>query len=245
MHFSVKEKGKRAVKTDLSKFSTLVFLCGFVVLYSAVTCEAWPWSNEQRKAERHFRKNNFEQALKHYENARLRAPDNPALDYNIGNVFHMDNRFQEAVDEYSKAIPRSQPVLKEMTNYNMGNTFYRMGDMNRAIESYINALLENPDDHDAKHNVEMALRMIEQQKQKQQQRQDKQEKKEEEKEEQQREEKEEGKSEEREQPQPKEGELSKEQAERILDALNEQERKERKELKKPKTRAKVSVEKDW
>ncbi len=238
MHFSVKEKGKRAVKIDLSRSSALVFFCGLVVLYSSVTCDAWPWSNEQRKAERHFRKNNFEQALRYYENARLKDPDNPALDYNVGNVYHMDDRFQEAVDEYSKAIPRSQPVLEEITHYNMGNTFYRMGDVNRAVESYINALLENPEDYDAKHNLEMALRMMEQQQQKQQQQKNKQEKNEEEKEE-------EDKGEKKEQPQPREGELSKEQAERILDALNEQEKKERKEMKKSKARAKVYVEKDW
>ena len=234
----MKEEGKRVVKKDLARFFALVFLCALVALHSSTECEAWPWSNEQRKAERHFRKNNFDQALRHYENARLKDPDNPALDYNVGNVFHMDNRFQEAISEYSKAVARSEPALKEMTQYNMGNTFYRMGDMNSAAESYIKALLENPEDYDAKHNLEMALRMIEQQQKKQQQQQNKQEEKEEEKEE-------ESKSEEKEQPQPREGELSKEQAERILDALNEQEKKERKELKKSKAKAKVYVEKDW
>ncbi len=228
------------MKIDLSRFFVLAFFCGLVALYSSTACEAWPWSNEQRKAERHFRKDNFEQALRHYENARLKEPDNPALDYNVGNVFHMDNRFQEAVGEYAKAVAASEPVLKEMTQYNMGNTFYRMGDMNSAADSYIKALLENPEDYDAKHNLEMALRMMEQQQQEQQQ-QDEQEKKEEEKEE----EKGEDKGEEKEQPQPREGELSKEQAERILEALNEQEKKERKELKKSKAKAKVYVEKDW
>lgn len=243
MRFS--EKGGR--KADVSRDSVRLFPIALLTLASAVwtpgICGAWPWSNEQKRAERQLRAGNLEQALRHYENARLRDPDNPALDYNVGNVLHMNNRLEAAAGEYSKAITRSDSDLKEMSYYNMGNTFYRMGDMNRAIESYIRALLEDPQDHDAKHNLEMALRMIQQHKeQKEKQDQEKEEK--DEKEQQQKSEEQKDTVEERE-VQPKEGEMSREQAERILNALNEQEKEERRELRKSKSKAKFYVEKDW
>jgi len=155
----------------------------------------------------------------------------------------MDSRLEAAAGEYSKVIAKSDSDLKEMTYYNMGNTFYRMDDMNRAIESYVRALLEDPQDHDAKHNLEMALNAVQQQ-QKEREKQDEEKEERDEKEQEQEREDEKG-TEEKKEPQPREGEMTKEQAERILNALNEQEKKERKELKKSESRAKVYVEKDW
>ena len=230
------------MKNQLSSISAIALPSLLVCICCADVCLAWPWSNDQRKAEKHFKAGDFEEALHHYENARLRDPDNPALDYNVGNVLHADSRFQEATGEYSRTINRSDSGLREVSYYNLGNTFFRMGDVNKAIESYVRALLENPEDYDAKHNLEMALKMLEQQQQKQE-KEKRGESEQEEKEEQQPEERKE--EEEEKQPEPKEGEMSKEQAERILNALEAQEKKERKELEKSKAKAKVYVEKDW
>ena len=231
------------------------FLSGFLLVTGtaclAGSLSAWPWSNEQRKAERELKAGNLEKALRHYEMARLVEPDNPALDYNVGNVLHMGGRFPEAITEYAQALDGSDQKLAEMTHYNSGNTYYRMGDLEKAVSSYVKALLENPQDVDAKHNLEMALK-VDQQKQHEQEQdkkggEDKEKSQEEEKEpDQKQQDEEEGKgSPEEEEPRPREGELTREQAERILNALNEQEKEERKELKEARSRTGVRVERDW
>jgi Ca-activated chloride channel family protein len=211
---------------------------------------SWPWSNEQRKAERHLAAGRFDQALRHYENARLEQPDNPAIEYNIGNVLHKLEKFDEASAEYSKVIARSDSTLKEMAHYNMGNNYYVTGDLERAVESYSSALLEDPADHDAKYNLEMALRRQQQQQDKDQGKEgENQEKEKSEKEKEQEKEKQEEKSEkpdqEKRERKPKQGEMSEEEARRILNALNEQEKEERKDLLAGKSSRSAYVEKDW
>ncbi len=218
---------------------------------SAGRCWSWPWSNEQRKAERDIAGGRFDQALRHYENARLEEPDNPAIEYNIGNVLHRLERLEEASAEYSKVIAKSDPDLKEMASYNMGNNYYVMGDLERAIESYTDALLEDPTDYDAKHNLEMALRRDREQKQNEDKGKEgeQQEKEKREKEREQEEEKEEEKSErpdqEKKEQRPKQGEMSEEEARRILSALAEQEKEERKDLLAGKSSRSAYAEKDW
>jgi len=228
----------------------LLFVAGAIC--SAGSLSAWPWSNEERKAEREMKAGNLEKALRHYEMARLVEPDNPALDYNVGNVLHRGGRFEEAITEYTQALDGSDTKLAEMTHYNIGNTFYRMGDLERAVRSYVNALLEDPQDLDAKHNLEMALKANQEEKQQDEQDKkggDEKQKKEDEqkkpdREQDERKEEKEEPREERE-PRPQEGELTEEQAERILNALNEQEKEERKDLKETRSRAGARVEKDW
>jgi tetratricopeptide (TPR) repeat protein len=189
-------------------------------------------------------------ALGHYRTARLKDPDNPALDYNVGNVLHLDNKFAEAITEYSKALQGAEDELAQMTHYNMGNTHYRAQDLEKAIRSYVDALLADPEDQDAKHNLEMALRATQQQQQQQEDKEDKggedNEKEEEEKKEPDpNDEQEEQQPEEGEEDGPQEGDLTREQAERILNALNEQEKKDRKDMKEAESRTGVRVDKDW
>jgi tetratricopeptide (TPR) repeat protein len=138
-----------------------------------------------------------------------------------------------------------------MTHYNIGNTYYRSGDLEKAAEFYVNALLEDPYDQDAKHNLEMALKAEEEKEQKEEQgkeggedEKESEKQKKPEPEEKEREEEKSGDEDERE-PSPREGGLTMEQAERILNALSEQEKKERKDLKETSSRSGVRVEKDW
>ena len=141
-------------------------------------------------------------------------------------------------------------------------------ELEQSIESYKNALRNNPGDNEARYNLEMAKRLKQQQQQQQQQQQkdgDKnqeqkdnqdqqdqeqkkkdQEKKEGDKKEQQKKEENEDDKNEEEQQQPKEGEITKEEAERLLEALKNEEEKLQDKLKKKKVKGgKVYIEKDW
>lgn len=233
----------------LSRFFSGLALFMALVLCS-VSASAWPWSNEERKAERQMRKGEYAKALRHYQAARLKDPDNRALDYNVGNVLHLDNNFAEALGEYSKALKGADQELAEMTYYNIGNTYYRSQDLEKAVQSYTNALLEDPEDLDAKHNLEMALRVMQEREQQQDQKDKGGEDNEKEDEEEKKpdpneEEQEKQEPQEEEEPRPQEGDLTKEQAERILNALNEQEKRDRKDLKESRSRTGARVEKDW
>src|SRR5262249_18062768 len=69
------------------------------------------------------------------------------------------------------ADPRS-PVAAA-ARYNLGNTLFQKQDYPGAIRAYRDALRLVPGDADTRHNLEMALRALQQQQQKQQQQQQK------------------------------------------------------------------------
>ena len=60
-------------------------------------------------------------------------------------------------------------LVSPSTQFNLGNTFFqRPRSTIQAIEEYKQVLKENPDDWDAKHNLELALRQFQEQQQQEQ-----------------------------------------------------------------------------
>jgi tetratricopeptide (TPR) repeat protein len=119
----------------------------------------------------------IDSAITEYRAARVERPDQPGVVYNLGSAYHQKGVFDTAQMELQNAIAHVEPMLKPNAYYNLGNTFYRMQEYESAIEAYKQALLANPSDLDAKHNLEMALRQMNQQdssSQKQEQKQDQQ-----------------------------------------------------------------------
>ena len=55
------------------------------------------------------------------------------------------------------------PDLISQAWYNVGNAFYRQEDLQQSLDAYKQALRIDPDDQDAKHNLEVALLEQEQQ----------------------------------------------------------------------------------
>jgi tetratricopeptide (TPR) repeat protein len=95
----------------------------------------------------------------------------PSLEYNSGNVSYRLGRFQEAERRYQGGLGGSRE-LRERTYFNLGNSYVwqaraeydRVGKrsaLRAAIDSYEEALLLDPQDRDAKWNLEIALLRLE------------------------------------------------------------------------------------
>jgi Ca-activated chloride channel family protein len=82
--------------------------------------------------------------------------------YNEANTLHMLGRYPEALEKYHASLSEDTAQTGRML-YNRGNTLLAMGSLTDAVESYIQALRYMPDDADARHNLELALRMMEEQ----------------------------------------------------------------------------------
>src|SRR5207247_6459522 len=63
-------------------------------------------------------------------------------------------------------------VLNQKIYFNRGNSFYQMGQYPQAVESYKKALDLDPKDREAKHNLELALRKMQEDSQQQKQKSD-------------------------------------------------------------------------
>jgi tetratricopeptide (TPR) repeat protein len=76
----------------------------------------------------------------------------------LANKFYVDEKYNDAAVLYEKVLAKGY-VAAEL-NYNLGNAYYRLGDYKRAILNYERALLLNPDEENAKTNLEFAQRYI-------------------------------------------------------------------------------------
>ncbi len=192
----------------------------------------------------YFRRGKYPEALSFYQRAEVLEPDALSIHYNIGNTYYRMGKFDEAVKELSLATVEKNPRRRSEAFYNLGNSFYRMGKLDEAINSYKMALLANPNDRQAKANLEFCLRkkaeMAEKKRSAEEQKRGSGE--------QQKQGGAKGQNKEEEnqmsapQPKPQSG-MEKEEAERVLQAIENKERQTQKEVHRP--RARRQVEKDW
>lgn len=108
-----------------------------------------------KKGNKLFSEKKYQSALEQYQKAKVQNPDSPEILYNLGTTYYQLQQYQEAAKELEKAAKNSkEPALKAQSYYNLGNAQYRLGNFEGAIKSYEKALEYNPDDKDAKYNLE-------------------------------------------------------------------------------------------
>jgi len=199
-----------------------------------------------------YEKGQNDPALSEYQKAQAALPEAPQLHYDIGNVLYRQENWAGAAEAYEHALGAAGPDLSARAAYNLGNALFRDEKYDDAVKAYTRALKGAPQDGDAKHNLEMALRALELQKQKQQQqKQQPQEKKPEQKKDD-RKPKPSGEGDEDKKPkdqqkqhEPKPGEMTKEEAQKLLDRLGDQEKQNVKHEKAQRPREGGNPEKDW
>lgn len=171
-----------------------------------------------------LKRGNKEYQNKQYQNAEAnflksleKNPQNQRAAYNLGNALYRQGRFDEAANIFEGlANSSTNEPLKAQAFHNLGNSQLQKEDFQGSVKSYKEALKINPEDEDTRYNLAYALKKIQQQQQQQQQ-QDKEEKKDEKKD------KEKEKQEQQKQ-QNQEKQINPQDAQRILDALNQQEK---------------------
>lgn len=125
------------------------------------------WSQEAA-GNRAFRRGDYARAVERYRKALDRAAaDAPRLRYNLGTALLWDGDPGEARDQLTAALEAQSPELRARAFYNLGNTHVEDGAvggverLQAAIEAYRRALLLDPDDEDARWNLELAMRRLE------------------------------------------------------------------------------------
>jgi Ca-activated chloride channel homolog len=132
--------------------AVVLFVCSwflFTGLFETVT-------GLNKKGGKLYEEKRYESALEAYRAAQIRDPNQPRIRYNLGTSLYQIDQFQEAETELKNALERSETNdLKGRAWYNYGNTQYRLGRFDQAIEAYKKTLDIDPDDEDAKFNLEV------------------------------------------------------------------------------------------
>jgi len=121
---------------------------------------------------RHYLADELDQALAAYTEAQVAAPEAAELHYDIGNVLYRQGDYQGAVEAFQRSVVSAGPALRPHAAFNLGNARYQQKEYAKAVEAYRRALEALPTDADAKRNLELALRALEEQSRAEQQPQD-------------------------------------------------------------------------
>jgi Tetratricopeptide repeat. len=241
--------------------TVILIVCNCQVLLAQINDQFLFQGNQQYKAGR------YREAEELYTKSYQQKKSREAA-YNLGNALYEQKNFEKAYKQFSDVTLQSKNTdLQANAHFNAGNTMLSEKKWEEAILHYKQSLKLNPGREDAKYNLAYALK----QKQNQQNQQNKDQKNQpEEKEKKQdpldKEQESKGQSKEQEnekqkndseenkpnntqennqpQPKPQPSKLSKEQAEQLLNALNQEEKK----LKEKKDKIKGGsrqVDKDW
>jgi Ca-activated chloride channel homolog len=177
--------------------------------------------------------------------------------YNLAGSLYKQNKYDEAGEIY-KGLTSSNASKEELAKYyhNLGNSYLMNKKLEESIEAYKNALRNSPNDSATKYNLAYAQSLLNQQQQQQQQNkdqnqqnqnkdqkdQDNQDKQQQDKQDQQ----DKQNQQEPQNQQQQQGLMSKEDAERILQALQNNEKQTKENLEKQKVQpAGIYVEKNW
>ncbi|MCF8459567.1 MAG: tetratricopeptide repeat protein [Flavobacteriales bacterium] len=216
-----------------------------------------------------YKDGKFGEAEMTYREGQTGGADAFISGFNLGDALFKQERYEEAASAF-QALPNltDDKEQKAAAFHNLGNSFMKTKKYQEGVDAYKQSLRNNPTDIDTKYNLSYAKRMLQQQQeqeqqknqdkdkdkkddqqkqdqQKQDQKQD--EKKDQDKKDQDQQQKDQEKQDEQKEQQPKEGEISKEDAERALDALDQDEKKIRDRLEEQKIKkgVKGNIDKDW
>ncbi|MGB5658659.1 MAG: tetratricopeptide repeat protein [Thermoanaerobaculia bacterium] len=96
----------------------------------------------------------FDDALKGFVDLQVERPDDPEVALNVGSTHYQMRNFPEADRTFTQAVMAQDPDVRGQALYNLGNSAYRQGRLPESVELYKAALEINPDDEDAKFNLE-------------------------------------------------------------------------------------------
>jgi tetratricopeptide (TPR) repeat protein len=195
-----------------------------------VVC-AQPAQKLVRSGNNAYKNGHFKDAEIDYRKALTKAPTSQKATFNLGNSLYKQQNFEEAAAQYLKLSQNEKKEApKASVYYNLGNSLLQNKKYKESIDAYKMALRQNPKDEDTRYNLSYAMTKLQQQKkQDQNKKQQQQEQKQQQKQQQ--------------QPKP---DMSKQDANRMLNAMNNNEKRtlDKTKNKQPKP-TQSQPEKDW
>ena len=181
-----------------------------------------------RQGNKQYRAGDFANAEVSYRKAIEKNPRNPQAAYNLGNALMAQKKDSAAIEQFQNAAKlETNPMRKYRAFHNMGVICQGHKMYGEAIEAYKNALRLNPEDNETRYNL--VLCKHQKNKQDQNQRQDQQQKKQDQKDEKKDQDKQEQNKDKQKEQKPQ---MSKDNAEQLLNAAMQQEKQTQDRLKK-------------
>ena len=114
---------------------------------------------KNKSATKEWKKENFQEAEQLYRENAIENPNIGDFHFNRGTALYKMEEYDEALREFQIALNDRNFSDKDKIYHNMGNIAYQKNEYGDALELYKRALLENPENIDARKNYEF-VRML-------------------------------------------------------------------------------------
>lgn len=220
------------------------------ILFATLFCLPL-WGQKQvrdltRSGNKLYRSKEYSKAEIDYRKALEVNKSDRTTIFNLANVLYRTDRGEEAGKLYQSLAPHLSllsPTEAADLTHNAGNTAFRAKQLEQAIEYYKESLRRRPSDEDTRYNLALAQKLLEDQKknggggQDQKQDQNKDQQKDQQQDQQ--------KDQQKQPQQPNQDQMSQETANRILQALQKDEKNTRQKLEQAQQQKGRSRRKNW
>jgi len=153
-----------------------LLLAGLIIFDSiSLTGQAESVRSKVSKGIESYQNGDYTAAEQLFLDAHVSSPDLAEPAFNLGISQYKQQRHDDSLKSFGSVGSTSREHLKADNHFNMGNAHYQIGETNQdksayqnAIDNYKHALRLDPGFLDAKYNLEMALRKLEQMEEKKQ-----------------------------------------------------------------------------
>jgi tetratricopeptide (TPR) repeat protein len=150
-----------------ARATSVTLLLASLVALSSVAAPAYAQETAVREGNRLYEEERFQEAHERYLRGLAEVPESGVLRFNDGNALYRSDEYAQAMEAYERAIETGDPRLAGAAWYNLGNALYRQQQLEPSLEAYKQALRLDPGDVDAKHNLERVLEQMQQQQEQQ------------------------------------------------------------------------------
>jgi len=219
----------------------------------------------------YYRQQQYDEAAAAYQRSLGGSVESVVGNFNLGAAWYKQKKLDDAIQQFTDiAGSATDKTLKAKAYHNLGNALLESQKLEESIEAYKKSLLNNPKDDETRYNLAYAQEKLKQQQQqnnpdqnKQDQNKDNQDQKDKDqenkdnkgqdndnkdqgdKDQQNKDNQDQDNKGENDQQQPQPGQLSKKDAERLLEAMNQEEKNTQEKLKKKKGTGQGKVVKQW
>lgn len=148
----------------------LVFIFMFLLSFPALHAqEAKHYNNNPliRKGNLLYEQQNFATAENAFQKALQANGKNPIGYYNYGNTLMQQKKYDAARNMYQQTMSHTgDKTLKSKAQHNIGNAYCQEKKWQEAVEAYKSALRNNPSDQETKYNLAYAQKMLQKDQQK-------------------------------------------------------------------------------
>ncbi len=228
------------------------------ILFTVANLIVYPQGEKKfiRKGNREFEKSRYQESEILYRKAVDKNTKSPDAVFNIGDALYKQKKFEDAGKQFVENVNITDDNRKKAAGlYNLGNSLLMADKLQESIDAYKGSLRIFPDNPEAKYNLAYAQDLLKQQQQQQQQQQNKdqddkkrdQNKEQNNKQEQNRDQNRDLDQKQNEQQQDQQQQyISKEDAQRLLDAIANDEKNVQEKVKQAKAaRERVRTVKNW